>query len=106
MMDNRKPHSLYRTAVLLKGMILMGVVIQQLIIWVIRWRDRLVKRVEVIHGLAIKEYVTWHHEPNRVGILQLVPTEQHTASGPIQSVLHPNGRGGMQNWGGGRRRKK
>lgn len=50
--------------------------------------------------------VTWHHEANRVGILQLVPTEQHTASGPIQSVLHPNGRGGMQNWGGGRRRKK
>ena len=50
--------------------------------------------------------VTWHHESNRVGILQLMPIVQRTASGPIQSVLHPNGRGGMQNWGGGRRRKK
>lgn len=49
--------------------------------------------------------VTWHHEPNRVGILQLMPIVQHTAGGSIQSVLHPNGRGGMQNWGGGRRRK-
>ena len=24
----------------------------------------------------------------------------------VHNVLHPNGRGGMQNWGGGRKRKK
>lgn len=50
--------------------------------------------------------VTWHHEANRKGILQLMPIEQHTAKGKIQSILHPNGRGGMQNWGGGRNRRK
>ncbi len=50
--------------------------------------------------------VTWHHEPNREGVMQLMPIEQHVAPGKIQSVLHPNGKGGMQNWGGGRKRKK
>ena len=50
--------------------------------------------------------VTWHHEANRKGILQLMPIEQHTANGKIQSILHPDGKGGMQNWGGGRKRKK
>jgi RHS repeat-associated protein len=47
---------------------------------------------------------TWHHHPNREGVLQLITTEQHTAPGPVQNSLHPNQRGGMQNWGGGRRR--
>lgn len=46
--------------------------------------------------------VTWHHEANREGVMQLVPREQHRAPGNIQSVLHPNNRGGMENWGGGR----
>lgn len=50
--------------------------------------------------------VTWHHEAYRKGIMQLVPINQHTAKGIIQSILHPNGKGGMQNWGGGRVRKK
>lgn len=50
--------------------------------------------------------VTWHHEVNRAGILQLIPINQHRAKGKIQSVLHPNGKGGMENWGGGRKRKK
>jgi len=49
--------------------------------------------------------VTWHHHPDREGVLQLVPFDQHTATGPIQQSLHPNGRGGMENWGGGRRRR-
>jgi len=46
--------------------------------------------------------VTWHHHPTREGVLQLVPFEQHTAPGPIQRSFHPNGDGGMENWGGGR----
>ena len=50
--------------------------------------------------------VTWHHHASREGILQLIPTEQHRASGKIQSILHPNGKGGMKYWGGGRIRKK
>lgn len=50
--------------------------------------------------------VTWHHEAHREGILQLIPTEQHVAPGKIQSVLHPDGKGGMSNWGGGRKRQK
>ena len=50
--------------------------------------------------------VTWHHEVRRKGILQLMPIEQHTAKGKIQSALHPQGRGGMEIWGGERKRKK
>ena len=49
--------------------------------------------------------LTWHHEANRPGVLQLVPTAQHRAKGNIQSILHPNGKGGMENWGGGRKRQ-
>ena len=49
--------------------------------------------------------LTWHHVANRKGILQLVLREQHEEKGKIQSVLHPNGKGGMQIWGGGRKRK-
>ncbi|QFT87262.1 hypothetical protein FIU87_01170 [Bacillus sp. THAF10] len=46
--------------------------------------------------------VTWHHYADREGVLQLVPRNQHQAKGPIQQILHPGGRGGMENWGGGR----
>jgi hypothetical protein len=46
--------------------------------------------------------VTWHHHPEREGVMQLIPFEQHTAEGKIQSILHPNRKGGMENWGGGR----
>jgi len=41
--------------------------------------------------------VTWHHEPNRSGIMQLVPTDQHRAKCSIQSILHPERKGGMEN---------
>lgn len=46
--------------------------------------------------------LSWHHHPARVGVLQLIPREQHRAKGLIQSILHPNKKGGMENWGGGR----
>ncbi len=46
--------------------------------------------------------VTWHHNPYEEGLLQLVPRSQHGAAGPIQSILHPGGKGGMEIWGGGR----
>lgn len=48
--------------------------------------------------------VTWHHSVQREGSLELVPFEQHTSGGFIQSILHPNGKGGMEIWGGGRKR--
>jgi RHS repeat-associated protein len=47
---------------------------------------------------------SWHHHPCRKGVLQLVPTSQHQAGGPVQAVLHPGGQGGKQIWGGGRTR--
>jgi hypothetical protein len=46
--------------------------------------------------------LTWHHHPTRPGVLQLIPRAHHKAKGPVQKSLHPDGRGGMQNWGGGR----
>jgi RHS repeat-associated protein len=45
--------------------------------------------------------LTWHHVPNRLGVIQLVPRSQHQASGPVQQSLHPGGYGGRANWGGG-----
>jgi RHS repeat-associated protein len=48
--------------------------------------------------------LTWHHHPDRPGVMQLIPYEHHRAPGPVQGSLHPDGRGGMENWGGGRRR--
>ena len=46
--------------------------------------------------------LTWHHDANRPGAMQLVPRAQHRAPGPVQGSLHPDGKGGMENWGGGR----
>jgi hypothetical protein len=46
--------------------------------------------------------LTWHHHPEQKGLLQLIPVEHHQAKGVIQSILHPNQKGGMENWGGGR----
>jgi RHS repeat-associated protein len=47
--------------------------------------------------------LTWHHEAHRPGTLQLVPRPHHQAPGPVQGTLHPDGKGGRENWGGGRR---
>jgi RHS repeat-associated protein len=49
--------------------------------------------------------LTWHHHPTRPGVLQLVPRVEHRAPGAVQSALHPEGRGGRENWGGGRGQK-
>nr|WP_306465619.1 RHS repeat-associated core domain-containing protein [Corallococcus exiguus] len=46
--------------------------------------------------------LTWHHEANRKGVMQLLPLKQHQAAGPVQHVLHPGQKGGMENWGGKR----
>lgn len=50
--------------------------------------------------------LTWHHHPEKEGVMQLVPKAQHQAPGPVQNTLHPNGKGGMENWGGGRNKGK
>ncbi|WP_420878175.1 HNH endonuclease [Sorangium cellulosum] len=42
---------------------------------------------------------TWHHVPGRPGVLQLVPIEQHASGSSWQHLLHPNGQGGMSEWG-------
>ena len=37
--------------------------------------------------------LTWHHHPERPGVMQLVPRSQHRAPGPVQESLHPNQKG-------------
>lgn len=59
------------------------------------------RRGEFSRNAPTKE-VPWHHHAKHEGVLQLVPRNQHQAKGPIQKILHPEGRGGMENWGGGR----
>lgn len=46
--------------------------------------------------------LTWHHDPNIPGQLQLVPRIHHQAPGPVQNTLHPQQQGGREIWGGGR----
>ncbi|RZP74423.1 hypothetical protein D8T51_17095 [Vibrio vulnificus] len=46
--------------------------------------------------------LTWHHHPEKAGVMELVPLSQHQAPGVVQESLHPGGKGGMYNWGGGR----
>ncbi|XXU81017.1 RHS repeat-associated core domain-containing protein [Sorangium sp. So ce1151] len=41
---------------------------------------------------------TWHHVPDRPGVMQLVPAAQHQG-GPWQPLVHPNGVGGFKLWG-------
>lgn len=43
--------------------------------------------------------LSWHHHPEIAGRLELVPREQHKSAGAVQNTLHPDQRGGMQNWG-------
>ena len=45
--------------------------------------------------------LSWHHHPDRPGVMQLIPRAHHQAPGPVQHSLHPGQRGGMENWGGG-----
>ena len=50
---------------------------------------------------------SWHHEPSKPGLMQLVPRPQHkyqkSGNGErIADILHPNCKGGMEIWGGGR----
>ncbi|HKI00989.1 MAG TPA: Ig-like domain-containing protein [Thermoanaerobaculia bacterium] len=47
---------------------------------------------------------TWHHHPTEEGVVELVPRDEHSGPGSQQEALHPDGRGGMENWGGGRKR--
>ncbi|WP_413208467.1 HNH endonuclease [Rhodospirillum sp. A1_3_36] len=42
--------------------------------------------------------VTWHHG-DTPGQMQLVPRDQHTASGPVQDSLHPDSSDGYSIWG-------
>jgi hypothetical protein len=48
--------------------------------------------------------LTWHHDAYRAGSMQLIPRDQHTSPGAVQESLHPNRKGGMEIWGGGRRK--
>ncbi|WP_374243821.1 RHS repeat-associated core domain-containing protein [Zoogloea sp.] len=42
---------------------------------------------------------TWHHVPDRPGIMQLVPRSQHSWGSVQQRLLHPGGKGGFSIWG-------
>jgi hypothetical protein len=52
----------------------------------------------------VKFGLTWHHNARLPGVLELIPRVQHRAPGPVQNNLHPNRKGGMENWGGGRKK--
>lgn len=41
----------------------------------------------------------WHHVKDQPGVMQLVPTTQHSPGSIFQNVLHPGGSGGFANWG-------
>ena len=46
---------------------------------------------------------TWHHAPTsvvqgRVGVMQLVPSEQHTPGTAYYKLMHPDGFGGYAEW--------
>lgn len=46
---------------------------------------------------------TWHHAPTsvvggRVGVMQLVPSEQHTPGTPFFNLMHPDKFGGYSEW--------
>lgn len=41
---------------------------------------------------------SWHHVPDRPGVMQLVPRDQHQG-GFWQLLLHPNQQGGFKLWG-------
>jgi hypothetical protein len=40
----------------------------------------------------------WHHDID-AGVMQLVPGSQHSTGSLYWYILHPNGRGGMSDWG-------
>lgn len=41
---------------------------------------------------------SWHHVPDRPGVMQLVPRAQHQG-GPWQALLHKDQVGGFKKWG-------
>lgn len=49
-----------------------------------------------------KQGLTWHHIYHEEGVLELIPRSHHRSSGTVQKNLHPNNKGGMKVWGGGR----
>ena len=48
--------------------------------------------------------LTWHHNSYREGLMELIPRIHHRAPGAVQKNLHPNNKGGMRIWGGGRKK--
>lgn len=46
--------------------------------------------------------LTWHHNAYAPGRMELMPINHHQSQGAVQLSLHPNKKGGMQIWGGGR----
>lgn len=51
-------------------------------------------------GISPSSELTWHHHPEREGVLQLLLFLEHKPGSLLQDLLHPGGRGGMANWGG------
>jgi adhesin HecA-like repeat protein len=49
--------------------------------------------------------LTWHHDAYNAGRMDLILRSHHTSAGPVQHNLHPNQKGGMELWGGGRKNK-
>jgi hypothetical protein len=59
--------------------------------------------VSATGGRATPQGWTWHHVPSsaadgRIGVMHLVPTQQHAPGSIFQGALHPNGSGGYSEW--------
>jgi hypothetical protein len=59
--------------------------------------------VSSVGGRSTPDGWTWHHVPSsaadgRMGVMQLVPTEQHAPGSIFQGAFHPNGQGGYSEW--------
>jgi hypothetical protein len=59
--------------------------------------------VSSVGGRTTPSGWTWHHVPSsaadgRMGVMQLVPREQHAPGSIFQGAFHPNGQGGYAEW--------
>jgi hypothetical protein len=75
-----------------------------------QWAAHMDDLIEGVHGSVSSvggrqtpTGCTWHHVPSstadgRLGVMHLVPTEQHAAGSIFQGALHPDGLGGYSEW--------
>jgi HNH/ENDO VII superfamily nuclease len=65
--------------------------------------DGVHQSVSSVGGRSTPDGWTWHHVPSsaadgRLGVMHLVPSEQHAPGSIFQRALHPDGSGGYAEW--------